>query len=102
MVAVGETLRVPDVPTPPMPWLIETVVALVAVHVKVEDWPVVIDAGDAVILTVGGTGPSAAIGQSRPLMPARVVGVHDDGGRGNTDVLVWYTWKLSVATPLYA
>ena len=42
----------------------------------------------------------AAIGQTKPLIPARVVGLQELGGLGNTDELVWYTWKLSDALPL--
>jgi hypothetical protein len=72
-----------------MLWLMETLVALVVLQVRTAVWPVTIDVGDAVMDAVGGTGPKAAIGHVRPLMPARVVGVHPAGGRGMTEVLVW-------------
>ena len=66
-----------------------TVVALLVFQLSTEACPLVTDAGEALSVTVGGTGPSAAIGQSRPLIPVRVVGEHEAGGRGRTDVLVW-------------
>ena len=71
-----------------MPWFIDTVVALDVDHVSRLDWPVEIDAGAAVSDAVGGMGPSAAIGQINPEIPARVVGVQLAGGRGTTDVLL--------------
>ena len=86
VVAVGDTLRVPDAATVPIPWLMLTVVALVVLQLKVADWPLAIEVGDALNVAVGGTGPCAAIGQVRPLMPGRVVGVQPDGGRGRTEV----------------
>ena len=63
--------------------------ALVVFQVKVADWPLAIDVGDAVSVAVGGTGPSAAIGHVRPLMPARVPACSPTGGRGRTEVLLW-------------
>ena len=53
MVADGDTLRVPDVATTPMLWLIDTDVALVDDHVSVELPPALIDEGDAVSVSVG-------------------------------------------------
>ena len=89
--APGDTARVPDPTgvTEPIPWLMLTEVALVDVHESVDDWPVIIDVGDAesvTVVTVGGV-PSPAIVQAVPLKPARVV-VHPAGGRGMT-ALSW-------------
>ena len=72
-----------------MPWSMHTVVALVVLQRQRRGLPAEIDGGDALSVAVGGTGPSAAIGHSRPLIPGRVVGVHDGGGRGNTSASVW-------------
>ena len=47
-------------------------VALVALQLKVADWPLEIEVGDALNVAVGGTGPWAAIGHSGSLIPARV------------------------------
>ena len=52
--AGGDTLRVPDALTVPIPWLMLTVVALVLDHVSVDDWPDAIDVGAALNVTVGG------------------------------------------------
>jgi len=65
--------------------LIVTELALVAFQLKVADWPLVIDAGDAVSVAVGGTGPCAAIVHVRPLIPARVAGEPHEG-RGMTEL----------------
>ena len=43
----------PDAATVPMPWSIETVVALVLDQVSVDAAPDVMDAGEALIVTVG-------------------------------------------------
>jgi hypothetical protein len=59
--------------------LIATVVALVAFQVKMADWPLEIDVGDALNVAVGGTGPCAAIVHVGPLMPGRVTGEPQDG-----------------------
>ena len=57
----GFTDLVPDTATAPMPWLIETVVAFVLDQVSVEDAPDVIDAGDALIVTVGSVGGALTV-----------------------------------------
>jgi hypothetical protein len=36
-----------------MPWSIVTLAALVVLHVIIDDWPVVIDAGEALSAVVG-------------------------------------------------
>ena len=54
MVAVGLTDLVPDAVTAPMPWLMETVVAFVLDQVRVDAAPDVMEAGEALIVTVGG------------------------------------------------
>ena len=59
--AVGLTDVVPDAATVPMPWLIETVVAFVLDQVSVEDAPDVIDAGEALIVTVGSVGGALTV-----------------------------------------
>ena len=65
-----------------------TVVALVVVHESVEDWPLLIDAGEAENAVIAGGGvPSPAMVQSGPEKPACVVDVHDPGGRGSTLVV---------------
>ena len=54
VVADGVTTRVPLKATVPMPWLMLTVVAFVDDQVSVVFWPRLIDAGDTLMLTVGG------------------------------------------------
>src|SRR5262245_50561185 len=51
--AAGETLRVPDAATVPMPWSMLTVVALAVDQVNVDAAPIVIDVGDAESVAVG-------------------------------------------------
>jgi hypothetical protein len=53
VVAVGETDLVPEVLTVPIPLSIETDVAFVLDHVRVDDCPEVMLVGLAVIVTVG-------------------------------------------------
>ena len=72
-----------------MPWFMVTVAALPAFQVRTAVCPLVIDVGEALRVTVGGTGPSGAIGQRRPSIPVLVVGVQVAGGLGTTDVFVW-------------
>ena len=59
--AVGLTDRVPDAATVPMPWLIETLVALVLDQVSVEAAPGVIEAGEALSVTVGSGGGAVTV-----------------------------------------
>ncbi len=54
MVEVGETLRLPEVGSEPMPLSIETLVAFDVVQVRVELWPELIVVGLAEKLIVGG------------------------------------------------
>jgi hypothetical protein len=56
MVEVGLTDLVPDKPTAPMLWLIETLVAFVLDQVSVDAAPAVMEAGEALIVTVGRLG----------------------------------------------
>ena len=56
MVAVGLTDRVPDAATVPMLWLMETLVAFVLDQVSVDAAPDVMEAGEALIVTVGSAG----------------------------------------------
>ena len=53
---VGLTDLVPDAVTVPTLWLIETVVAFVLDHVSVDAAPDVMEAGEALIVTVGRVG----------------------------------------------
>jgi hypothetical protein len=55
VVAVGVTVLLLVAVTVPMPWSIETEVAPVTFHCRVEDWPVVIVIGLAVKLVIAGT-----------------------------------------------
>ena len=66
-----------------------TLVAFDDVHDNVEDPPGAIVVGDAVKLTVGTGEPIGAIGHVTPPMPGLLAGVHEPGGRGCTDVLLW-------------
>ena len=59
--AVGLTDRVPDAATVPMPWLMETLVAFVLDHVKVDAAPAVMEAGEALIVTVGSVGGAVTV-----------------------------------------
>ena len=86
---MGETTRVPDAATVPMPWLTDSVVAPDLLHDSVLDAPLAIDAGPAVNVNVGRPGVADPIAQVGPLKPGRVVGVQLLGGRGITDVLGW-------------
>jgi hypothetical protein len=61
VVAAGETLRVPEAATVPMPWLMLTDVALVVDQVRVDAAPEVIDAGDAVSDAVGRGVPAVTV-----------------------------------------
>jgi hypothetical protein len=56
VVAIGLTDLVPDAATVPLPWLIETDVAFVLDHVKIDAAPGVMEVGDAFIVTVGSVG----------------------------------------------
>ena len=89
VVSVGETFRVPEDATEPIPRSKLTLVALVVLQLNVVDGTADIDAGKTLSVAVGGTGPSAAIGHSRPTIPGLVVGVQDAGGRGNTSASGW-------------
>jgi hypothetical protein len=53
VVVVGLTLAVPDTGLLPTPLSIEIVVALVEDQVSVDDWPALIDVGDAEKVAVG-------------------------------------------------
>jgi hypothetical protein len=75
VVAVGLTDRVPDAATVPMPWLIETLVAFVLDHVSVEAAPAVIEAGDALIVTVAGVGAFTVTVAVAVTEPAALVAV---------------------------
>ena len=72
-VAVGDTLRVPDAATVPMPWLMVTDVAFDVVHVSVEDWPELIVVGDADSEAVG-SDPTVTVAVAVSL-PAEFVAV---------------------------
>ena len=53
VVTVGVTLLEELAATVPMPWSMETVVAFVVVQIRVDEEPKLMDAGSAVIVTVG-------------------------------------------------
>jgi hypothetical protein len=55
-VEAGLTDLVPDAATVPMPWLMVTVVAFALDQLKVEAAPEAIEAGEALIVTVGNAG----------------------------------------------
>ena len=59
--AVGLTDLVPEAATVPMPWLMETLVALLLDQVRVDAAPTVIDAGEALIVTVGRLGDTPSM-----------------------------------------
>ena len=69
IVSDGETLRVPDAATVPIPWSRLTLVALLVDHVNVAAAPEAIEAGLARSVAVGTSGAAAAIGHVRPMMP---------------------------------
>ena len=53
VVAVGDTLRLPDAATVPIPWLMVTDVAFAVLHVSVDDCPELMVVGDADSEAVG-------------------------------------------------
>ena len=89
VVSVGETFRVPEDATEPIPWSKLTLAALVVLQLNVLDGTADIDAGKTLSVALGGTGGSAAIGHTRPTIPGLVVAVQVGGGRGNTSESGW-------------
>jgi hypothetical protein len=70
VVAIGLTDLVPDAATVPMPWLIETVVAFVLDHVKIDAAPDVMEVGEALIVTVGSVGGAPVVVKDETLLLA--------------------------------
>ena len=76
MVAVGDTFLLPAVATAPMPWVIDTDVALVDDHVNVAKAPDSISAGDADKVSVGaGVGTETVTVASAVAEPTALVAV---------------------------
>jgi hypothetical protein len=74
VVFVGLTVVDPEAETIPTPWSIETVLAFVVVHVKVEEFPAVMVAGEAESVAVGADicTVTVAIEVTEPLLPVAV------------------------------
>jgi len=70
VVTIGVTVFDPFKETLPIPWFIETEVALLVVQLRVELWPCDRELGEALNVTTGSTGLTVTFAVAVTLVPA--------------------------------